>query len=194
MSRSLIENNLKEAHQLLEQFIAEPKNTDAIEKAGKLLVETFKSGNKVISCGNGGSMCDAMHFAEELTGRFRKDRPALPAMAISDPSHLTCVANDFGYDKVFSRAVEGWGKKDDVLLAISTSGNSPNVIEAVLAAKEKHMKTIGLLGKGGGRISHMVDYPFVIDSDVSDRIQEMHIKLIHMFIQGIERSLFPANY
>lgn len=194
MEVKLLLNDFKDAEKVLHTFIADKENLTRMKEAIDVMVHAFRHEGKVISCGNGGSMCDAMHFAEELTGRFRKDRPALPAMAISDPSHLTCVANDFGYDKVFSRAVEGWGKKDDVLLAISTSGNSPNVIEAVLAAKEKHMKTIGLLGKGGGRISHMVDYPFVIDSDVSDRIQEMHIKLIHMFIQGIERSLFPANY
>lgn len=194
MEVKLLLNDFKDAEKVLHTFIADKANLTRMKEAIDAMVHAFRHEGKVISCGNGGSMCDAMHFAEELTGRFRKDRPALPALAISDPSHLTCVANDFGYDKVFSRAVEGWGKKDDVLLAISTSGNSPNVIEAVLAAKEKHMKTIGLLGKGGGRISHMVDYPFVIDSDVSDRIQEMHIKIIHMFIQGIERSLFPANY
>ncbi len=176
------------------QFATHEENLKSMNKAIEAMVHAFRHDGKVLSCGNGGSMCDAMHFAEELTGRFRKDRPALPALAISDPSHLTCVANDFGYDKVFSRSVEGWGKKGDVLLAISTSGNSPNVIEAVLAAKEKHMISIGLLGKGGGRLASMVDIPFVIDSDVSDRIQEMHIKLIHMFIEGIERSLFPANY
>src|SRR3989304_7889939 len=129
MSKLLIENNLKEAAQLLEQFIAGPKNINAIEKAGTLLVETFKQGNKVISCGNGGSMCDAMHFAEELSGRFREDRKALPAIAISDSSHISCVGNDYGYDFVFSRFIEAVGNKGDVLLAISTSGNSKNVID-----------------------------------------------------------------
>lgn len=186
--------NFEEAVRVLNQFVSNNENLERMNAAIEAMVEAFRHEGKVLSCGNGGSMCDAMHFAEELTGRFRKDRAALPALAISDPSHLTCVANDFGYDKVFSRAVEGWGKKNDVLVAISTSGNSPNVIEAVLAAKQKNMKTIGLLGKGGGRLATMVDYPFVIDSDVSDRIQEMHIKIIHMFIEGIERSLFPANY
>ncbi|MBH47152.1 MAG: phosphoheptose isomerase [Halobacteriovorax sp.] len=186
--------NFKEAERVLNTFIENKKNLETMQAAIDAMVFSFRHEGKVLSCGNGGSMCDAMHFAEELTGRFRKDRAALPALAISDPSHLTCVANDFGYDKVFSRAVEGWGKKNDVLLAISTSGNSPNIIEAVLAAKDKQMKTIGLLGKGGGRLAGMVDFPFVIESDVSDRIQEMHIKMIHMFIEGIERSLFPANY
>lgn len=189
-----IHADLKEAARVLESFTNNEKNLITMQSAIESMVHAFRHDGKVLSCGNGGSMCDAMHFAEELTGRFRKDRPALPAMAISDPSHISCVANDFGYDKIFSRAVEGWGKKDDVLLAISTSGNSPNIIEAVLAAKQKNMKVIGLLGKGGGRLAGMVDFPFVIDSDVSDRIQEMHIKIIHMFIEGIERALFPANY
>lgn len=194
MEKQQITSNFNEASRVLNSFISNDKNVETMQKAIEAMVHAYKNQGKVLSCGNGGSMCDAMHFAEELTGRFRKDRPALAALAISDPSHLTCVANDFGYDKVFSRAVEGWGKKDDVLLAISTSGNSPNIIEAVKAAKLHGMKVIGLLGKGGGKLAGEVDYPFVIDSDVSDRIQEMHIKLIHMFIEGIERSLFPMNY
>lgn len=194
MDKQVITSNFTEASRVLNSFISNDKNIETMQKAIEAMVHAYKNQGKVLSCGNGGSMCDAMHFAEELTGRFRKDRPALAALAISDPSHLTCVANDFGYDKVFSRAVEGWGKKDDVLLAISTSGNSPNIIEAVKAAKLHGMKVIGLLGKGGGKLASEVDFPFVIDSDVSDRIQEMHIKLIHMFIEGIERSLFPTNY
>ncbi|PIP90789.1 MAG: phosphoheptose isomerase [Bdellovibrionales bacterium CG12_big_fil_rev_8_21_14_0_65_38_15] len=194
MDKQVISSNFTEASRVLNSFISNDKNIETMQKAIEAMVHAYKNEGKVLSCGNGGSMCDAMHFAEELTGRFRKDRPALAALAISDPSHLTCVANDFGYDKVFSRAVEGWGKKDDVLLAISTSGNSPNIIEAVKAAKLHGMKVIGLLGKGGGKLASEVDFPFVIDSDVSDRIQEMHIKLIHMFIEGIERSLFPTNY
>ena len=194
MDKQQITSNFNEASRVLNSFISNEKNIETMQKAIEAMVHAYKKQGKVLSCGNGGSMCDAMHFAEELTGRFRKDRPALAALAISDPSHLTCVANDFGYDKVFSRAVEGWGKKDDVLLAISTSGNSPNIIEAVKAAKLQGMKVIGLLGKGGGKLASEVDFPFIIDSDVSDRIQEMHIKLIHMFIEGIERSLFPMNY
>jgi len=194
MDKQVISSNFTEASRVLNSFISNDKNIETMQKAIEAMVHAYKNEGKVLSCGNGGSMCDAMHFAEELTGRFRKDRPALAALAISDPSHLTCVANDFGYDKVFSRAVEGWGKKDDVLLAISTSGNSPNIIEAVKAAKLHGMKVIGPLGKGGGKLASEVDFPFVIDSDVSDRIQEMHIKLIHMFIEGIERSLFPTNY
>src|ERR1700746_3053198 len=143
MSRSTIENNFNEAQMVLQHFIADPKNIDAIEKAGTLLSNTFKNGGKVISCGNGGSMSDAMHFAEELSGRFREDRKALPAISISDPSHISCVGNDYGFDKIFSRFIEGVGIKCDVLLAISTSGNSKNVINAINAAKKKGMKVIG---------------------------------------------------
>ena len=139
-------------------------------------------------------MCDAMHFAEELTGRFRKERAPLPAMAINDASHLTCVSNDYGYEFIFSRYIAAWGNKGDVLLAISTSGNSKNIILAVEEAKKKGMIVIGLLGKGGGALKNMVDVSLIVDSSVSDRIQEVHIKCIHIFIEGIERSLFPENY
>ena len=158
------------------------------------MVESYKNNGRIFSCGNGGSMCDAMHFAEELTGRFRKERAPLPAMAINDASHLTCVSNDYGYDFIFSRYVEAWGNKGDVLLAISTSGNSKNIVFAVEAAKKKGMKVIGLLGKGGGVLKDIVDVGIVVDSVVSDRIQEVHIKCIHIFIEGIERNLFPENY
>src|SRR4249920_2777637 len=135
MIRSLIENNFKEAQQVLEKFISDNKNITAIEKAGQLIVASINNGGKIISCGNGGSMCDAMHFAEELSGRFRDDRKALPAIAISDPSHITCVGNDYGFDKIFSRYIEALGNKGDVLLAISTSGNSANILNAIQAAK-----------------------------------------------------------
>lgn len=186
--------SLKDAQKTLNDFIDNKENVETIKKSIALLVDSYKQGGKVFSCGNGGSMCDAMHFAEELTGRFRKERKPLAAMAINDPSHLTCVSNDYGYDYVFSRYVEAWGNYGDVLLAISTSGNSPNVILAVESAKKKGMKVIGLLGKGGGKLKDMVDLPLVVDANISDRIQEVHIKCIHIFIEGIERSLFPENY
>jgi len=190
MSKSLIENNLKEALQVLEQFIADPKNIDLIEKAGKALVETFKNGNKVISCGNGGSMCDAMHFAEELSGRFREDRKALPAISISDPSHISCVANDYGYDKVFSRYIEAIGNKGDALLAISTSGNSLNIINAINTAKQKGMTIIGLTGKDGGKIADLCDIEIRAPySQYADRAQEIHIKVIHSLIHYVENNL-----
>lgn len=191
---SFLAADFQDALTTLNKFVENPNNLTTMEKAISQMVTTFKNGGKVLSCGNGGSMCDSMHFAEELTGRFRKDRGALPALAISDPSHLTCVANDFGFEDVFSRSVEAFGKEGDVLLAISTSGNSPNIIKATKAAQEAGMKVIGLLGKGGGKLKDLVDFPLVIENTVSDRIQEMHIKIIHMFIEGIERELFPENY
>lgn len=187
-------SSLQDAQKVLTSFIENKDNVEKINSAINLMVESYKNNGRMFSCGNGGSMCDAMHFAEELTGRFRKERAPLAAMAINDPSHLTCVSNDYGYDVVFSRYVEAWGNKGDVLLAISTSGNSPNVLLAAEAAKKKGMKVIGLLGKDGGKLKSMVDVAIVVDSPVSDRIQEVHIKCIHIFIEGIERSMFPENY
>lgn len=189
-----IAESLADAQKVLTSFISQSSNIEKIDSAIRLMVESYRNNGRIFSCGNGGSMCDAMHFAEELTGRFRKERAPLPAMAINDASHLTCVSNDYGYDFVFSRYVEAWGNKGDILLAISTSGNSPNVILAVEAAKKKGMKVVGLLGKGGGKLKDMVDVSLIVDSNISDRIQEVHIKCIHIFIEGIERSLYPENY
>lgn len=186
--------SLKDAQKTLSSFVENKENTDKIHSAINLMVETYHQNGRIFSCGNGGSMCDAMHFAEELTGRFRKERKPLAAMAINDSSHITCVSNDYGYDFIFSRYLEAWGNKGDILLAISTSGNSPNVILAVEAAKKRGMKVVGLLGKGGGKLKDMVDLSIVVDSIISDRIQEVHIKCIHIFIEGIERKLFPENY
>ena len=188
-----IRKQFSEAATVLEAFSTE-ENFKHIEKAGDVLADCLTNGNKIISCGNGGSMSDAMHFAEELSGRYRGDRKSLSAIAISDSGHITCVGNDYGYDKVFSRFVEGWGRKGDTLLAISTSGNSENVIKAVESAHQRGMKVIGLLGKTGGKLKDMVDIPLVVPSDITDRIQEIHIKCIHILIEGVERSLFPENY
>ena len=187
-------SSLHDAQKALNTFVENKDNVEKINSAISVMVESYKNNGRMFSCGNGGSMCDAMHFAEELTGRFRKERKPLAAMAINDPSHLTCVSNDYGYDVVFSRYIEAWGNPGDVLLAISTSGNSPNVLLAVEAAKKKGMKIVGLLGKGGGKLKDMVDVALVVDSPVSDRVQEIHIKCIHIFIEGIERNLFPENY
>lgn len=184
-----IKNTFLESQKTLTSFIADENNFSTIEAAGNLLVKAFESGNKVISCGNGGSMCDAMHFAEELSGRFRNDRKALPAVSISDASHISCVGNDYGYDKVFSRYIEALGNNGDVLLAISTSGNSKNVIEAIHAAKQKGMNVIALTGKDGGKIKDLCDVeiraPF---SEYADRAQEIHIKVIHCLIEYVEQN------
>jgi D-sedoheptulose 7-phosphate isomerase len=187
---SLIRQNFIEARKILDDFISEEANLGRIEEAGKIMVSAIKNNNKIISCGNGGSMCDAMHFAEELSGKFREDRKALPAIAISDPSFISCVGNDFGYESIFSRFIEGLGNKGDVLLAISTSGNSANVIKAISVAKEKGLKVIGLTGKDGGKIGSMCDIEIrAPHSEYADRAQEIHIKVIHSLIHYIETQL-----
>lgn len=167
-----------------------------IADAGALLVESFRGGGKVYSCGNGGSMCDAMHFAEELSGKFRKERTPLAAMAISDPAHLTCAANDFGFEQVFSRFVAGFGRKGDVLLAISTSGTSKNIILAIEAARTAGMKVIALTGRPSSKVGQLADIDICTEggSDYSDRIQELHIKVIHTLIELCERELFKDQY
>lgn len=185
-----IQQHFIEAREVLDAFISDAKNFEAIDRAGQLLVNSIQSEGKIISCGNGGSLCDAMHFAEELTGRYRNNRPAIGAIAISDPSHMACVGNDYGYDYVFSRYLEGVGRKGDVLLAISTSGNSLNVIHAINAAKEKDMKVIGLTGKDGGEMAKMCDVEIrAPKSEYADRAQEIHIKVIHSLIDYVENNL-----
>lgn len=185
-----IRQNLMEAQQVLNDFIAEASNLERIEAAASAIVNAFNNGGKVMSCGNGGSMCDAMHFAEELSGRFRENRKALPAISMADPSHISCVGNDYGYNEVFSRYIEALGNRGDVLLAISTSGNSLNIINAIIAAKSKGLFVIGLTGKDGGKMSEEVDLeiraPF---SKYADRAQEIHIKVIHSIIHRIEELL-----
>ena len=189
MSNKDIKNHFEQAKEILDLFSTE-QNMQKISDAIEILSASLSQGGKVISCGNGGSMCDAMHFAEELSGRFRNDRKGLAALSISDPSHISCVANDYGYEYVFSRFVESVGKKDDVLLGISTSGNSENVIEAVKTAKEKDIKTIVLTGKTGGQLADLADLEIrAPQSEYADRAQEIHIKVIHALIDGIERSL-----
>ena len=194
MGHSHIVDSLQEAHDTTGLILSDQNFLIAIANATAVFVDAFKNNHKVFSCGNGGSLCDSMHFAEELTGRYRKNRKPLPATAIVDPSHMSCVANDFGYDEVFSRYVEAWLGNDDVLLAISTSGNSANVIKATQSAKAQGAKVIGLLGKDGGQLKDLVDVALIVPSQITDRIQEVHIKCIHLFIEGIERELFPENY
>ena len=189
MSVNSIEKHFQEAAKVLQEF-NQQSNFLKIESAGKILVDSIRNGGKIISCGNGGSMCDAMHFAEELTGRYRENRIALPAIAISDSSYLSCVSNDFGYAHVFSRFIEAFGKKDDVLVAISTSGNSENVINAISLAKEKGMLVIGLTGKDGGEMASICDIEIrAPHSQYADRAQEIHIKIIHSLIDYIEINL-----
>jgi len=190
MMKETIIHSLKEASTVLEAFLSNPSNIENIETAGDLLSKAISDGAKIISCGNGGSMCDAMHFAEELTGRFRNDRPSLPAVSISDPSHITCVANDYGYDHIFSRYIESVGNQGDVLLAISTSGNSPNVIKAAEAAIEKGMKIVALTGRTGGLLATLADVEIQVEGgQYSDRIQEVHIKVIHILVELIEKKV-----
>ncbi|MEQ8417989.1 MAG: D-sedoheptulose 7-phosphate isomerase [Imperialibacter sp.] len=188
--KELIEHELKEAHQLLEKFLSNPATAQSIEKAADLMVKSILEGKKIISCGNGGSMSDAMHFAEELSGRYRGNRPSIPAVSISDPTHITCVGNDYGFDYIFSRYVEGLGQSGDVLLGISTSGNSKNVIEAVATAKEKGLRIVLLTGKDGGKLANAGDVEIRVPHfGFADRIQEVHIKVIHIFILLIEKKL-----
>lgn len=182
-----IKSELNEAATVLDKFINDEKNISLIQEAALLIANSFKQGGKVLSCGNGGSHCDAMHFAEELTGRYRENRPAYPAIAISDVSHLSCVSNDFGYEYVFSRYLEGVGNKGDVLLGISTSGNSKNILRAIEVAKAKGMKAIALTGKNGGEMSGLADVEIRVPHfGYADRIQEIHIKVIHILMMLIE--------
>jgi D-sedoheptulose 7-phosphate isomerase len=185
-----IKKQFIDARSVLDQFIADESNFERIAEAGALMVASLKSGGKIISCGNGGSMCDAMHFAEELTGRYREDRPSVAAVSISDPSHITCVGNDYGFEYIFSRFVEGVGRPGDVLLGISTSGNSANVVRAAEAARAKGIKVVGLTGKDGGRLASLCDVEIRIPwMEYADRVQEMHIKSIHCLIDYIEHNL-----
>lgn len=182
-----IADHFEQALEVLQKFNNDA-NFQKIENAGKIMVESIVNNGKIISCGNGGSMCDAMHFAEELTGRYRNNRPGIAAISISDPSHLSCVANDYGYEFVFSRFIESVGQPGDVLLGISTSGNSKNVLLAIEAARAKGMKVIGLTGKDGGQMAGLCDEEIrAPHAPYADRAQEIHIKVIHSLIDFIER-------
>ena len=185
-----IRAELAEAQNVLAMFLNDPENLNRIEAAAKLMAGAVKAEGKILSCGNGGSMCDAMHFAEELTGRYRNDRPAIPAIAISDASHLSCVSNDYGYEFVFSRYVEALGQPGDVMLGISTSGNSANVLKAAQAARSRGLKVVSLTGKDGGQLAALSDVEIRVPHfGYADRIQEIHIKVIHILILLIEQHL-----
>ncbi len=186
---------LTEAQTALQNLLADTTTIANVEKAGLLMAETFKKNGRVFSCGNGGSMCDAMHFAEELSGRFRGDRAPLAAVSISDPSHISCVSNDYGYEFVFSRYLEAHGRPGDVLVAISTSGKSKNVLNAVTVAKQKGIYVIGMTGKRECALAEVSDILLATPGGAyADRVQEQHIKLIHIMIELVERQLFSENY
>ena len=183
----IIKNDLLEARDELDRFLADPDTLQSIEKAARICKEALGRGKKIISCGNGGSLCDATHFAEELTGRYRHNRPGMPAIAINDPAYLTCTANDFSYEEAFSRYVEGVGNEGDVLLGISTSGSSANVLKAAESARKKAMKVVALTGPAGNPLAEMADAAVCAPAaPYSDRIQEIHIKVIHILIHAIE--------
>ncbi len=189
-----IKKYFEESLEILNQFINSPDAFNKIEKASTIIAEAIKNGNKVISFGNGGSMCDAMHLAEELLGRFRKNRKPYPAIAISDPAYISCVSNDYSYDSVFLRFIEGIGKPGDVLVAISTSGRSKNVIEAISSAKKLGLKVISLTGRDGGNMPPFSDVVINVPSpyNFADHIQEIHIKIIHSIIMRVEEILGDA--
>lgn len=175
-------------------LLKDPETVEFITQASLLMVECFKKGGKLLIAGNGGSLCDAMHFAEELTGFYRDKRAALPAIALSDPGHISCVGNDQGYDFIFSRAVEALGQPGDTLVVLTTSGNSSNLIHAVQAASKKGLKTVAFLGKTGGKLRGTADLEWIVSGfSYSDRIQEVHMAAIHMIIEMIEGELFHAR-
>jgi D-sedoheptulose 7-phosphate isomerase len=186
---------LQEASDSLARLVADTATLERIVQAGVLLADTFAAGGRVFSCGNGGSMCDAMHFAEELTGRYRDDRPGYAAVAISDPSHLSCVGNDYGYEQVFARYVAAHARAADVLLAITTSGTSRNVVAAAKQARERGVRVIALTGRPDSPITELADIAIVTPGGAyADRVQELHIKVIHILIELVERRLAPRNY
>lgn len=183
-------DDLKEARQVLDNYLSLPDTRSSIEEAISIMATSLKQRGKIITAGNGGSMCDALHFAEELSGRYRDHRPSYAAIAIADPSHLTCAGNDYGFDEIFSRFIEGVGFEGDVFLGISTSGNSRNIIRACEMCKDKGLKSICLLGKDGGKLKELCDLPLVVPhTGYADRIQEVHTMIIHIMIRGIEELM-----
>ncbi len=188
--KTLIKQAFQAASDELSSFVAKQENINEIEQIARRIVESYRKGNKVIIFGNGGSMCDAMHFAEELTGRFRQDREPLPAIAISDPSHITCVANDYGFDEVFARAVQAYAIEGDVVIGLSTSGNSPNVIKALETAQRSGCFTVALLGDSGGKLAGTTDFELIVGANTSDRVQEIHTMILHIIVQMVEQELF----
>jgi D-sedoheptulose 7-phosphate isomerase len=194
MSKQQILDSFRNTEKLLHDFMSIEANLVVLEKVSETLADIYAKGGKVIVFGNGGSACDAMHFAEEFTGRFRKDRKPLPAIALTDVAHITCVGNDYGFDEIFSRGVEAYAQPGDLVIGISTSGNSVNVIKAIQKAKEMNCITFALLGKDGGKLKSMCNFNLVITGETSDRIQEIHMTILHIIIEIVERKLFPSLY
>ena len=189
-----IHDALLEAQDVLNRFIQDPEDIATIAKTAEMMREVFEREGRIFTCGNGGSLCDAMHFAEECTGKFRDNRSPLPAIALSDAGHITCTANDFGFTEIFARPLLALGHSGDLLVALSTSGNSANVIRAAETAKSSGMQVFGLLGRGGGALKHHCDIYLIAPGDTADRIQEIHIKVLHILIEHVERLMFPENY
>ena len=189
-----IRDALLEAQDMLNQFTQNPENIATIAETAEMMRDVFERQGRIFACGNGGSLCDAIHFAEECTGKFRDDRIPLPAIALSDAGHITCTANDFGFTEVFARPLSVLGHPGDLLVALSTSGNSENVIRAAEVAKSRGMQVCGLLGGDGGSVKRHCDVYLIAPGDTADRIQEIHIKVLHILIEHVERLMFPENY
>jgi D-sedoheptulose 7-phosphate isomerase len=187
--RESMETALGEASRVLEEFRNDPSALAAMGSTVQAIVKAFRNRGRVFACGNGGSMCDAMHFAEEFSGRFHLDREPYPAIALSDPAHLTCVANDYGYDHVFSRQVDALGHEGDVLLILSTSGNSPSIVKAAEAGRSRGVTVVGCLGNGGGVVRPLCDIVIHAPGDRSDRIQELHMVALHAIIEAVEQEM-----
>lgn len=187
-----LRHSLFAAEAALDALLADAALVDRAERAADTLAASLRAGHKILACGNGGSLCDAAHFAEELTGRVRADRPPLAAIACADAGHLTCVANDYGFDEVFARWVRGLGRPGDVLVVLSTSGNSENIRRAIVAAKDANLRTVALLGRGGGKCRDLAEQELIVPGDTSDRIQELHMLLLHAWVEAIESRLFPS--
>lgn len=189
-TRHIITTELQQAATVLDNFLKEPTNYLRIDEAAKVMVQAVNNGGKIIACGNGGSHCVAMHFAEELTGRYHESRTPVPAISISDSGHITCVGNEYGFDNIFSRFIDALGMPNDVLLAISTSGNSQNVVLAAQAAKKKGMKVVALTGKNGGKLAAHADVEIRVPHfGYADRIHEIHYKIVHILILLIEKQV-----
>ncbi|MFT5423291.1 MAG: D-sedoheptulose 7-phosphate isomerase [Phycisphaerales bacterium] len=185
----VIQSEFDTAARVLETMRADPTFSDRVSQSAELCARAVRGGGKILAVGNGGSCADAVHFCEELTGRYRESRDPIPAIACADAGHLTCTANDFGYDAVFERWVQALARPDDAVIALSTSGNSANILRAVNAAHERGASTVTLLGKGGGKLAGVGTIEFIVPGETADRIQELHMLILHALVGGIERAL-----